>query len=121
VFGLGVDGELPTAFAVDGYVGNGIAELSDFQAGDGNVLDLVATPPSPQVGDILRFDVTAFITALVDGGTRYAGLTLRADSFGGMMFEEGYGYPALTIETIPEPGTLTLLALASLTLLRNRR
>ena len=120
VFGLGVDGEIPTSVAVDGYVGNGIAELSDFQAGYGNLLYSVATP-NPQVGDILSFDVTAFVTALVNANEQYAGLTLRAESFGGLMFEEGAGYPELTIETIPEPGTVTLLALAGLTLLRRGR
>lgn len=119
VFGLGVDGETPTSVAVDGYVGNGIAELSDFQAGYGNLLYSVLTP-NPQVGDILSFDVTAFVTGLVNANDQYAGLTLRAESFGGLMFEEGAGYPELTIETIPEPGTLALLSLAGLALVRRR-
>lgn len=120
VFGLGVDGETPSSVAVDGYVGNGIAELSDFQVADGNVLYSVATP-NPQVGQILSFDVTSFVSALVSANETYVGLTLRAESFGGLMFEEGAGYPKLTIETIPEPSTLTLLALAGLALLRRGR
>jgi hypothetical protein len=120
VFGLGVDGETPGSLAVDGYVGNGIAELSDFQVGDGNVLYSVATP-NPQVGQILSFDVTSFVSALVNANETYVGLTLRAESFGGLMFEEGGGYPTLTIKTIPEPSTLTLLSLAGLALLRRAR
>ena len=41
VFGLGVDGEIPESLAVDGYVGDGTDELSDFQIADGNRLLLV--------------------------------------------------------------------------------
>ncbi len=102
VFGLGVDGETPAALIVDGYVGDGIAELADFQAGDGNVLDTVATP-EPWVGQIVSFDVTAFVAALVDAGETFAGLTVRAGSFGGLMLEEGGGNPQLTIETLLDP------------------
>lgn len=122
VFGLGVDGETPESLAVDGYVGNGIAELSDFQAGDGNVLDLVATP-NPQIGQVLSFDVTAFVTDLVNAEQLWVGLTVRAETaeIGGLQIEEGAGFPKLTIETIPEPSTLALLSLAGLALLRRGR
>ena len=104
VFGLGVDGQTPDSLAVDGYVGNGVAELSDFQAGDGNVLDSVATP-TPQIGQVLSFDVTSFVADLVNAHVGYVGLTVRAETFGGLMVEESgtYGYPRLTIETTPEP------------------
>jgi hypothetical protein len=102
IFGLGVDGETPSSLLADGYVGNGVAELSDFQAGDGNTLDSVATP-DPQIGQVISFDVTSFVTALVVAGESYVGLTLRAGSFGGLMAEEGAGYPKLTIETVLEP------------------
>ncbi len=120
VFGLGVDGEIPSSFGVDGYVGNGIEELSDFQIANGNLLDSVATP-NPQVGQILSFDVTSFVAGLVSANETYVGLTLRAESFGGMMFEERLGYPQLTIETAPEASTLTLLSLAGFALLRRVR
>lgn len=105
VFGLGVDGETPENLAVDGYVGNGVAELSDFQAGDGNVLDVVATP-DPFVGQVVGFDVTSFVAGLVNTQEPFVGLTVRAGSFGGLMMEEGAGFPKLTIETIPESGGL---------------
>ncbi len=101
VFGLGVDGETPNSVAVDGYVGNGIEELSDFQAGDGNILDSIGTP-DPWVGQVLSFDVTSFVTDLVNAEESYVGLTTRAESFGGLMIEEGAGFPKLTIETMPE-------------------
>jgi hypothetical protein len=119
IFGLGVDGETPESLAVDGYVGNGVAELSDFQAGDGNTLDTVATP-DPQIGQILTFDVTGYVTDLVDAGEHYLGLTVRAETFGGLWVEEGGGFPTLTIETVPEPGTCVLLVLGTLALLRRR-
>ncbi|MBE3120795.1 MAG: hypothetical protein IMZ53_11600 [Thermoplasmata archaeon] len=102
VFGLGVDGETPESLAVDGYVGNGLEELSDFEAGDGNVLDSVDTP-DPQIGQVLSFDVTSFVTDLVNSQEQYVGLTIRAETFGGLWVTEGGVFPKLTIETIPEP------------------
>ena len=124
VFGLGVDGETPDSLAVDGYVGNGIAELSDFQAGNGNLLDLVATP-DPWVGQVLSFDVTSYVTDLVEAEESFVGLTVRAETeeIGGLMMEEDDdpAFPKLTIQTIPEPGALALLSLLGLALLRRRR
>ncbi len=102
IFGLGVDGETPDSLAVDGYVGNGLSELSDFEAGDGNVLDSVDTP-DPQIGQVLSFDVTSFVIDLVNAHEQYIGLTIRAETFGGLQVEEGGVFPKLTIETIPEP------------------
>jgi hypothetical protein len=102
VFGLGVDGETPESLAVDGYVGNGLEELSDFEAGDGNVLDSIATP-DPQIGQVLSFNVTSFVTDLVNAQEQYVGLTIRAETFGGLWVTEGGVFPKLTIETIPEP------------------
>jgi hypothetical protein len=102
ISGLGVNGETPESLAVDGYVGNGLAELSDFEAGDGNVLDSVDTS-DPQIGQVLSFDVTSFVTDLVNAQEQYVGLTIRAETFGGLWVTEGGVFPKLTIETIPEP------------------
>jgi hypothetical protein len=102
IFGLGVDGETPESLAVDGYVGNGLEELSDFEAGDGNVLDSIDTP-DPQIGQVLSFDVTSFVTDLVNAQEQYVGLTIRAETFGGLWVTEGGVFPKLTIETVPEP------------------
>jgi len=98
VFGLGIDGDIPESLAVDGYVADGIEELSDFQIADGNVLDSVPTP-DPWVGQVLSFDVTTFVAELVDAGESFVGITVRAETFGGLMMEEGGGFPRLTIET----------------------
>ncbi|UCD76024.1 MAG: hypothetical protein JSV91_03700 [Phycisphaerales bacterium] len=101
VFGLGVDGETPESLAADGYVGDGIEEISDFQIADGNLLDSVPTP-DPYVGQVLSFDVTSFVTDLVDAQETWVGLTVRAETFGGLMMEEGDGFPRLIIETAVE-------------------
>ena len=102
IHGLGVNGETPEYIAVDGYVGDGVAELADFEAGDGKLLDVVPTP-DPWVGQVLSFDVTSFVTELVAVHETYVGLTVRAGTFGGLWVEEGSGYPKLTIETQPDP------------------
>jgi hypothetical protein len=102
ISGLGVNGETPESLAVDGYVGNGLEELSDFEAGDGNVLDSIATP-DPQIGQVLSFNVTSFVVNLVHAQEQYVGLTVRAETFGGLWVTEGDSYPKLTIETRPEP------------------
>ncbi|MFH1865769.1 MAG: FlgD immunoglobulin-like domain containing protein [Candidatus Eisenbacteria bacterium] len=102
IYGLGVNGETPESLVVDGYVGNGVEELADFQAGDGNELDAVLTP-DPWIGQVLTFDVTSFVTELVAVQETYVGLTVRAGSFGGVWVTEGNGYPKLIIETQPDP------------------
>jgi hypothetical protein len=102
IYGLGVNGETPTSVIVDGYIGNGIEELSDFQAGDGNTLDTVQTP-DPQVGQVLSFDVTSFVYELYNASDQYVGITVRAGSFGGLWATEGASYPKLTIETAYHP------------------
>jgi hypothetical protein len=96
IWGLGVSGETPESLAVDGYVGNGLEELSDFQAGDGNTLDTVAIP-HPRIGQLLSFDVTPHVKALAGAGEQHVGLTIRAETFGGVWVMEGGGYPKLMI------------------------
>lgn len=118
IYGLGVNGETPESLAADGYPGNGVAELSDFEAGDGNVLDSVETP-EPQIGQVLSFDVTTYVAELVDVGHPFVGLTVRAETFGGLWVGEGGIYPKLTMETgIPgdlnHDGRVTLSDLAEL-------
>jgi hypothetical protein len=118
IYGLGVNGETPHSLAADGYVANGVAELSDFQAGDGNVLDSVATP-NPQIGDVLNFDVTSFVREVVEAQEPFVGLTVRAETFGGLWVGEGGVYPRLTIATgllgdIDHDGDVDLTDLAQL-------
>jgi hypothetical protein len=122
VWGLGLDGtERPHSLICEGYVGNGVAQESDFQIANGHYIDSVI-PEDPQVGDILRFSITPHVAALVAAGQRWLGLTLRAETLGGYGVQELNIYPRLTIETalVPEPTALALLAVASLPLLRRR-
>lgn len=101
VFGLGVDGETPESLVVDGYVGNGLEELSDFEAGDDHVLDSIDIP-DPEIGQVLSFNVTSFVIDLINAQEQYVGLTIRAETFGGLWVTEGGVFPKLTIETILE-------------------
>ncbi|MBD2513800.1 PEP-CTERM sorting domain-containing protein [Nostoc sp. FACHB-973] len=116
VFGLGVSGERPTSLGVRGYVGNGVADASDFQAG--TILDTVNVSPS-YVQETYNFDVTAFIQNLVSNGNSFAGFGVRAQDFGGLSLDRGTfsgNRPRLIITTaptasVPEPSaTLGLLA-----------
>jgi hypothetical protein len=102
IYGLGVNGETPESLAVDGYVGNGLEELSDFEAGDDNVLDSIDTP-NPQIGQVINFNVTSFVVDLVNAQEQYVGLTVRAETFGGLWVTEGDVYPKLTIEIENQP------------------
>jgi len=121
--GLGAPyGLLPNTLAVDGYVGNGLAELSDFEAGNGNFLVRVVSS-SVHYGDVLSFDVTPFVSQLVSAGHSWVGLTVRAEQIGSLSIWDGMpGYPRLTITTtpIPEPAGLAALALGTACLYRRR-
>ncbi len=122
VSGLGVpSGDTPDEMGLFGYVGNGLEDIPDFEAGDANFLGSIDTP-NPFVGQVLSFDVTSFVRDMVDAGESWVGLTVAALEFGGIAIAEGGDFPRLTIETmVPEPGTLVLLSLGGLGILRRRR
>jgi hypothetical protein len=131
VCGLGVPcGDIPDSLGAYGYVGNGIAEASDFEAG--TILDTVDTS-SPSFGQVLNFDVTEFVTNLVSNGDSFVGLGIRAQEFGGIAFSRSVTdrYPRLTITTaavpatVPEPasalGLLTFGALGTGSMLKRQQ
>ena len=99
VGGLGVSfGENPDTLGLYGYQGNGIAEASDFEAGELlTTLDI----SSAVVGDILTFDVTDFVTKLVENNASFVGLGVRAQEVGGLAIIESsdFGVPRLTINS----------------------
>ncbi|MEY4519678.1 MAG: hypothetical protein RLZZ499_2278 [Cyanobacteriota bacterium] len=103
VSGLGVQAnDNPEQLGVYGYVGNGIAEASDFQSGELlTVLDI----SSASAGDILTFDVTEFFQTVSEQDHSFAGLAVRAQDVGGLAIPESASVPRLSITTKPSPNS----------------
>lgn len=121
VFGLGATGQRPTSLVARGYVGNGLVDASDFQAG--TILDSANVSPD-FVQETYNFDATSFIQNLVSNKDSFAGFGIRAqNTIGGLLLDRGTfsgNGPRLIIKTvpiatsIPEPSvTLGLLAFSS--------
>jgi hypothetical protein len=119
--GFGYDDTNPGSLGIFGYIGNGTAELSDFEAGV--FLNSVDTSFS-SIGDILSFDVSSFINQRVSNGDAFAGFGIRALNFGGLGLNNGSPYSPrgiklrLIVETadvaepVPESATIFGSALA---------
>ena len=111
---FGVDGTSPSSLGIFGYVGNGTAETSDFEAG---VLLSSVDVSSSSPGDLLNFDVTRFVNQRVRNGDTFAGFGIRALDFGGLSLNNSMP-PKLIVETadvaepVPEPTTIFGSALA---------
>jgi hypothetical protein len=112
------EGLNPGSLGIFGYVGNGTAEVSDFEAG---VLLSSVDVSSSSVGDILNFDVTPFVNQRVNNGNAFAGFGIRALNPGGLVLGGGDWLgspPRLIVETtdvaepVPEPTTIFGSALA---------
>jgi hypothetical protein len=105
---FGVEDTSPSSLGIFGYVGNGTAEQSDFEAG---VLLSSLDVSSSSPGDILKFDVTPFVNQRVSNGDTFAGFGIRALDFGGLQLNNSIP-PKLIIETakiaepVPEPTTI---------------
>ena len=116
--GFGVSATNPGTVGIFGYVGNGTAEASDFEAG---VLLIYVDTSSSSPGDILNFDITPFVKQRVSNGDPFAGFAIRALSFGGLALNttnfSGIK-PSLIVETaevtepVPEPTTILTAAIA---------
>jgi len=107
-----------------GYVGNGTAEVSAFEAGVFlSSVDVSSSSP----GDILNFDVTPFVHQRVSNDDAFAGFGIRITSsllsypnYGRVKLGDSYygKEPSLIIETVdvaepvPEPTTIFGSALA---------
>jgi hypothetical protein len=118
VSGFGVDGTSPSSLGIFGYVGNGTAETSDFEAG---VLLSSVDISSSSPGDIFNFDVTQFVNKRVSNNDAFAGFGIRALNFGSLALGGGNFpgiQPRLIVETadvaeaVPEPTTIFGSALA---------
>jgi hypothetical protein len=113
VQGLGVNVVTnPGRVGIFGYVGNGTAETSDFEAG---VLLSSVDVSSSSPGDILNFDVTPFVNQRVSNNNAFAGFAIRALNLGGLSLKGGDvagSQPKLIVETaevaepVPEPTTI---------------
>jgi hypothetical protein len=115
LFGLGINTSTnPGSLGIFGYVGNGTAEASDFEAGVFlNSVDV----SSSFGGDILNFNVTSFVNQRVSNGDAFAGFGIRALNLGGLFLNNGHPTasgikPRLIVETadvaepVPEPTTI---------------
>jgi hypothetical protein len=112
------EGLNPGSLGLFGYVGNGIAEVSDFEAGVFlSSIDVSAS----FVGDILNFDVTPFVNQRINNGDAFTGFGIRALNPGGLVLGGGNwpgSLPRLIVETtdvaepVPEPTTIFGSALA---------
>jgi hypothetical protein len=111
--GLGVD-ELtnPGSLGIFGYIGNGTADASDFEAGVFlSSVDISSSSP----GDILSFDVSSFVNQRISNGDAFAGFGIRALNLGSLTLG-GTNFPGirprLIVETadvaepVPEPTTI---------------
>jgi hypothetical protein len=89
---------------VYGYTGDGAITVADYTGGTllGSVTEV------PLEGRSLKVDVTSFISGLLSEGNAFAGIALRPGSQGGAGFHEP------TLNVVPEPSTLVLVATAAL-------
>jgi hypothetical protein len=113
VYGFGVNGTFPDSLGIFGYVGNGIVEASDFEAGV--FLSSVNVSVSSAINrEILNFDVTSFLNERVSNRDAFAGFGIRALSIGGISLNPNLSsiQPRLIVETadvaqpVPEPTTI---------------
>ena len=112
VSGLGVNVTNPGSVGIFGYVGNGTAETSDFEAG---VLLSSLDVSGLSTGALLNFDVTQFVKQGVSNNNPFAGFGIRALNLGGLSLKGGDlpgSQPKLIVETaevaepVPEPTTI---------------
>jgi hypothetical protein len=91
------NGRAPTSLLVQGFIGNGQVDASDFQAGA--ILDTVNVFQNfgPET---FNFDVTSFVQSLLNNNNPFAGFNVRASDIGAInFFSEGVQGPQLIITT----------------------
>ncbi len=116
VYGLGGEAVNPGSLGLFGYVGNGTAEASDFEAA-GVFLSSVDVS-SLSAGDFLNFDVTPFVNQRVSNSDTFTGFSVRALNLGNIYLAQNNSSPRLIVETayvaepVPEPTTIFGSALA---------
>ncbi len=101
------------SLSLNGYLGNGTVQLSDFSQ-NGLVSDTLLAPDSSQV---VFFDASGFIGGLVGSGATFAGFNLREDQANALNYAvfnidmNGPTAPVLSIdfEPVPEPSVTCML------------
>ena len=111
---------------IDGYPGDGHADSSDLASGVPLTGPMVIDPNKLDLGKDQLFDVTAFVTGLIDSNQAFAGFVARTMLVSGPS-NEGFEYffardsgplsahaPELRIDyqTVPEPNAVVLLLLS---------
>jgi hypothetical protein len=92
--------------AIFGYIGNGKADLSDFEAK--SLLDI----QDSDYPDIINFDVTQFVNERVSNRDGFVGFAIAAFNLGTANIDRTYYPPVLIVETadgpesVPEPTTI---------------
>jgi hypothetical protein len=112
---VGIPGAInPGRLGIFGYVGNGAADASDFQAGTFlSSVDISSFPPLFGLDTFISFDVTNFVQTMVYNNSPFAGFGIRALNNGAVSL---YGNqvkgkpPKLILETItlPDPKPTTI-------------
>lgn len=119
------NGRAPTSLDVQGYIGNGQADASDFQAGI--LIDTINVLQGfgPET---FNFDATSFVESLLSSGNSFAGFNVRASDIGAIGFS-GSGAKLIittssTVTSVPESysgmGVLTFGVLAFMTRRRSK-
>lgn len=108
----------PFSLGISGYIGNGIAEVSDIDQNGvvSTSLDISSLPR----GATLNFDVTTFVNQQVSNGNPFVGFGIFTSDFSTVSLKgtDALGRSALVIETVdatepvPEPTTIFGSALA---------
>jgi len=111
---VGIEGGLnPGSLGIFGYVGNGAADASDFQAGTFlSSIDISSFPPLVNNNTFVSFDVTPFVKARVHSDDPFAGFGIRALNPGAVSLYGSRQFgnpPKLIIETTPVPEPTTVL------------
>ncbi len=95
------------------YVGNGIADLSDFEAGQRLTLMNIRPISGYPNYSIINIDVTHLLNQRISSGDAFAGFGIRPSTLTYPVYSARLDNSAeLTIETVPEPTTILGSALA---------
>ena len=117
--GFGISPSInPGSLGIFGYVGNGTAEASDFEAAVFlSSIDISSFPAPNPFNRLLRvdFDVTSFVNQRVNNGDTFAGFSIRALNIGAVALSpdnSGDLVKLIVAEPVPEPTAIFGSAIA---------